>query len=81
MTKICVLDHQQPKGQCFASTSCDLAGCYDRIVHIIAALALPRIVIQHSKIKSMRSAIQKMTHRINNVYGESIISYGGDDLG
>ena len=35
----------------------------------------------HNKIKSMFGAIQKMVHRIKTPYGESEISYGGDDLG
>ena len=81
VTKRCVIDHQQSLRQCFALTSCDLAGCYDRIVHTAAALALLRIGIPHSRIKSMFSTIQKMSHRIKTVYGESEITYGGDDLG
>ena len=77
----CVIDHQQSIRQCFALTSCDLVGCYDRIVHTVAALALLMIGVPHNRIKSMFGAIQKMVHRIKIIYGESDISYGGDDLG
>ena len=76
-----MIDHQQFLRQCFALTSCDLAGCYDRIIHTAAALALLRIGIPHNRIKSMFGAIQKMIHRIKTVYGVSDTFYGGDDLG
>ena len=81
ITKRCVIDHQQSIRQCFALTSCDLAGCYDRIVHSAAALALLRIGIPHNRIKSMFSSIQKMIHRIKTIYGVSEITYGGEELG
>ena len=80
-TKICVIDHQQSITQCFALTSCDLAGYYDRISHTAAALDLLRIGVPHNRIKSMFSSIQKMTHIIKTSYGESELSYGGDNLG
>ena len=36
--KRCMIDHHQSKRLCFSLTSCDLAGCYDRIIHTAAAL-------------------------------------------
>ena len=78
ITKRCTIDHQQSIIQCFAITSVDLTSCYDRIIHIAAALALLRIGISHSRIKSMFKAIQQMIHRIRTVYGDSDITYGGE---
>ena len=60
-------------------TSCDLAGCYDRIVHTAAALALLRIGVPHAKIECMFSTIQRMVHRVRTAFGDSEGTYGGDD--
>ena len=65
--KRCTMDHLQHKRRCFALTSSDLAGCYDRIIHTAAALALLRVGIPHQKIKSMFSTIQKMVHQIRTM--------------
>ena len=76
-----IIDHHQYTRQCFALTSSDLAGCYDRIVHTAAALALLRICIPPSKIHSMFDTIQRMIHKIRTAFGDSDITYGGDDIG
>ena len=76
--KRCTIDHQQSQRKSFAFTSCDLAGFYDRIIHTATALALLRIGVSHSRIKSIFSAIQKMIHRIRTIYGDSEIIYGGE---
>ena len=78
IVKRCTIDHQQSQRQSFAITSCDLAGCYDRIIHTAAALAMLRIGVSHKRIKSMFQTIQKMIHRIRTVYGDSKITYGGE---
>ena len=80
ISKRCTIDHHQSRRLCFAMTSCDLAGCYDRIVHNAAALALLRIGVSHKRIASMFSTIQRMTHRIRTAFGDSNITYGGDDF-
>ena len=59
IVKRCTIDHQQSQRQSFAITSCDLAGCYDRIIHTAAALAMLRIGVSHKRIKSMFQTIQK----------------------
>ena len=52
------IDHHQSRQLSFAMTSCDLAGCYDRIVHNAAALALLlRIGVSHAKIECMFDSI------------------------
>ena len=78
IVKRCTIDHQQSQRQSFAITSCDLAGCYDRIIHTAAALAMLRIGIPHKRIKTIFYSIQKMIHRIRTVYGDSDITYGGE---
>ena len=81
ISKRCTIDHHQSKRTCFALTSSDLSGCYDRIVHTAAALALLRVGIPHSKIKSMFDSIQRMVHKTRTTYGDSAFEYGGDDIG
>ena len=39
------------------------------------------IGISKSRIKSMFNGIQKMIHRIRTVYGDSDLTYGGEDMG
>ena len=58
----------------------DLTGCYDRIVHTAAALALMRLGMKKEKIYAMFEIIQKMTHRVRTAYGDSTITYGGDSF-
>ena len=81
ISKRCAIDHHQSTRQCFALTSCDLAGCYDRIVHTAAALALLRIGLSKPRIFSMFETIQRMTHKIRTAFGDSEGSYGGDNIG
>ena len=52
----------------------------DTIVHNAAALALLRIGVSHKRISSMFSTIQRMTHRIRTAFGDSDITYGGEDF-
>ena len=47
--KRCLIDHHHSKIFSFALTSSDLAGCYDRILHSAAAMALLRVGISHKK--------------------------------
>ena len=58
-----------------------MEGCYDRIVHTTAALALLRVGIPHTKIRSMFSTIQRMVHSIRTYFGDSKITYRGDQIG
>ena len=76
-----IIDHHQYNKICFALTSSDLTGYYDRIIHIAAALALLQIGIPHSVIRSMFDTIQRMVHMIRLAFGDSDITYGGDDIG
>ena len=55
----CIMDHQHINGKCLTITSCDLTCCYDSIVHTTTAIALLRIGVSHTRIKSMVSSIQK----------------------
>ena len=80
ISKRCAIDHHRSRRLCFAMTSCDLAGCYDRIVHTAAALALLRIGISHSKIETMFNSIQKMVHKIRTAFGDSETTYGGEEI-
>ena len=60
---------------------CDLTGCYDRILHTIAALVLRKVGVSKAKIHSMFSTIQRMVHCIRTAFGDSKDTYGGDDIG
>lgn len=72
------LDARQYERQCFSLAMSDLAGCYDRIVHTAAALALLRLGLKKTTIFAMFDSIQRMTHRVRTAYGDSDITYGGD---
>ena len=79
--KRCMIDHHKSKHLCFALTSSDLTGCYDRILHSAAALALLRVGISHNRSKPMFASIQNMIHKISTSLGDSEISFGGEDIG
>ena len=79
--KRCTLDHNRSRRLTYSLCSSDLAGCYDRIVHTAAALALLRLGIRHTKINSMFESIQRMVHKVRTAFGDSEKTYGGDDLG
>jgi Reverse transcriptase (RNA-dependent DNA polymerase). len=72
-----IIDHQQYLRQPYALTSYDLKGCYDRINHTSASLALQRIGIAKSEVLSMFTSIQYMTHRVRTAFGDSAHTYGG----
>ena len=80
VSKRCVIDHSQFKRCTLGLNSSDLAGCYDRIIHTAAALALLRVGIPHTKIHSMFSVLQKMIHKVRTLFGDSKLSYGGGNL-
>ena len=75
------MNHHQSNRMCYSTASSDLAGCYDRIIHTAASLALLRIRIPHEKFHSIFSSIQCMVHRIRTAFGDSEITYGGNDIG
>jgi len=56
----------------------DLKGCYDRIVHIAACLALLRLGVSRIALFTMFETIQIMIHRVRTVFGDSEETYGGD---
>jgi len=65
------IDHHQSKRMSLALAMSDLKGCYDRIIHNAAALALLRIGVPKAKIHSMFDTIQRMVHRIRTAFGDS----------
>ena len=54
----------------------DAKGCYDRIAHVIAVLALRRLGSPNMAIQSMIDAIQNLVHYIRTAFGNSESSYG-----
>ena len=54
--------------QPYCLASCDLEGCYDRIIHTAAALALRRVGVKPQKLKAIFASIQKMVHKIRTIY-------------
>ena len=80
LNRTLTFDHFLYSRRPFCLASCDLKGCYDRIVHTAAALALRRIGVQPQKVQSMFSSIQRMIHKIRTVFGDSDTTYGGDVL-
>ena len=56
----------------------DAKGCYDRIAHVVLALALLRLKIPKTAIQSMLDAIQHMDHYVCTAFGVSEDKYGND---
>ena len=81
LNKVLTFDYFKSTRQPYCIASCDLEGCYDRIIHNAAAIALIRIGVPKSKVFSMFTSIQKMIHKIRTVYGDSDLTYGGEDIG
>jgi len=54
----------------------DAKGCFDRITHVVAILALRRLGIPRPAIMSMIITIQRMQHYIRTAFGESEQSQG-----
>ena len=77
--KRCTFDHLQYRRECYSLTSCDLAGCYDRILHSAAALALQRLGIPSTRINAMFYSIEHMIHRVRTAFGDSEGTYGGSN--
>jgi len=48
----------------------DAKGCFDRIAHVVAILALRRLGIPRPAIMSMITTIQQMQHYIRTAFGE-----------
>ena len=59
----------------------DAKGCFDRIAHVVAILALRRLGIPRPAIMSMITTIQQMQHYIRTAFGESERSYGPNPSG
>jgi hypothetical protein len=53
----------------------DAKGCFDRIAHVIAILALRRLGAPNAPIQSMITAIQEMSHHIRTAFGDSCRTY------
>ena len=65
----------------FSMTSCDLAGCYDRVIHGAISLALQRVGISQDNIASMCGTLQQMIHVVRTAFGDSTSTIGGEDWG
>lgn len=57
----------------------DAKSCYDRIVLMVAYLALRRLGMQPAAIASMFNTIQHMEHFTRTAFGTSESSYGGEN--
>jgi len=53
----------------------DAKGCYDRIAHVVVALALRRLGIPKPAVHSMLLTIQEMDHYIRTAFGDSDTPY------
>ena len=70
-----VFDHCAARHTPYSLCSCDLQGCYDRIVHSAAILALRRVGVSASRLTTMFGTIQAAIHRVRTVYGDSSSTY------
>ena len=79
LLKRLTFDHMKYKRQCYSICSSDLSGCYDRILHNAAALALLKLGFSKQVIRTMYEPIQKMVHRVRTAFGTSEISSTWED--
>jgi hypothetical protein len=54
-----------------AMCSNDAQGCYDRIVHSVAALSMRRVGVPPEPIVSMFTTLQQLQHYVRTAYGDS----------
>jgi hypothetical protein len=80
LNRALTFDHFLYMRQPYCLASCDLEGCYDRIIHTAAALALRRVGVQPQKLNAMFTSIQKMVHKIRTIFGDSDTTYGGEEI-
>jgi hypothetical protein len=59
----------------------DAKGCFDRISHVVAILALRRLGVPRPALQSMIETIQEMEHHIRTSFGDSKSSYGPNPTG
>ena len=62
-----------------AMTSCNLKSCYDRICHVPAVMAMERTGAPSEPIQSMFRTIETAKHTTRTVYGDSTVTYGGQE--
>lgn len=62
-----------------ALCSNDAKSCYDRIVHNFASICLQRLGSPIPPIQSMFGTIQRLSHHIRTVHGDSKLSFSGKD--
>lgn len=66
---------------CIAMGSCDLKSNYDRIGHTASVLCSNRFAIPPEPMYSMYHTIQEARHFTRTAYGDSVVTYGGLDVG
>ncbi len=74
-----IFDITRYKKTSLAMTSCDLKSCYDRIVHTPAFIAIAGYKFTPTPIFSMFECIQDMKWTTRTAYGDSDITFGGED--
>ena len=77
LAKRLVFDHFRFLKRPFGMCACDLASCYDRVVHTAASLALQRVGVPLPRLKCMFGTIQNLAHHVRTAYGRSTNSIGG----
>ena len=76
-----IFDYFAMRKRPFSMTSCDLAGCYNRVIHSAISLTLQRVGISKENIASMCGTLQQMIHVVRKAFGDSTSSVGGEDWG
>jgi hypothetical protein len=71
-----IRQRRQPAVLC----SNDAKGCYDRIVHSVAALCMRRLGVPCGPIEAMFQTIQRLKHTVHTVYGDSERFFDARDI-
>jgi hypothetical protein len=56
----------------------DAKSCYDRIIHLVAKLALLHCGAPEPTVDLMFDVIRRLRHNIRTAFGDSTVSYGGN---
>jgi hypothetical protein len=78
LNKRLTMDILRQRRQAGALYSNDAKSCYDRIVHMIASLAMRRTGMPAEPVRSMFETLQKAAHRVTTAYRVSKQTYGTD---
>jgi len=75
LNKVCLFELSRVQNVPLGYCSTDAKSCYDRIVHIFAALSMRKLGVPKVVVTSMLEQVKSMAHYISTGFGVSSFSY------